>query len=378
MSILSTILIFVAVLAVLVLVHEFGHFIIAKRSGIRVDEFGFGFPPRIFGKRWRGTLYTLNWIPLGGFVKIKGVAGDDPKAGKSSAPSTNKDSFTDTSHTRRFLILFAGIGMNLLLAVVLFTITHALGATTDISRAKDGADISDRRVLVSSVLEQSPAQNAGLQPGDIIVSVNNQPTESATAISDHTQAEGGTDLDVQVQSGEEIRSLTIPTAQIPTGDGGTYIGIGIALQEIATVRYPIYVAPWRGIQSTVEVTKEIFISLGRLVQSLAQTGKTGEDLAGPVGIAVITGQVASLGMVELLQFVSVLSINLAIFNFLPIPALDGGRIVFLILEAVRRKPVSPQLEAVVHNIGFLALLAVAILVTIKDVARFDLLSFLSI
>ncbi len=371
MGVLPTILIFVGVLALLVLVHEFGHFIAAKRAGIRVDEFGIGFPPRIAGKKWRGTLYTINWVPLGGFVKIKGVAGDDPDA---KTGGDDADSFSSKSFARRLLILFAGIAMNVILAAVLLAITYTVGSTTDISQAKSRAIISNDQVRVTAVVPDGPAAKVGIEPGDTIMVLNGTAVTNTTDVSSQTEDAGET-IELQVAREGTTRTVTLTTQEM-TIEETTYIGMGVGLQAIGTIRYPWYQALWLGPVSAFEIIGEIFVSLWGMIGSLITSGNAGGDVAGPVGIAVLTGQVASLGIVELLQFMAILSANLAVFNLLPIPALDGGRIFFILIEGIRKKPVSAKLEAIVHNIGFLVLLGIVLLVTFKDVARFDLLSFL--
>lgn len=361
MGILGTALIFIAILGLLVLVHEFGHFIVAKRSGVRVDEFGFGFPPRIAGKKWRGTLYSLNWIPLGGFVKIKGVAGDDPDVEGSAQ---DEDSFATLPFWRKFLILFAGIGMNLVLAAVLLSVALSIGVQQDPGTAAEQAIVTNQHVIVQRVLENTPAAEAGIEAGDVITAINGH------GITDYTDVEavlGSAAVgDTVTVTTEEDGDRAIQVATISYGDD-EIVGIGIGMQNIATVRYPWYSSFWYGTVSTIKTTALIFVEFGKIVVNAFAKGEVSDDLSGPVGIAVLAGEVAQDGFVELLQFTAILSINLAIFNLLPLPALDGGRITFVLLEKLRRKPVDEKIEAVVHNVGFILLLLLVLLVTIRDV-----------
>lgn len=374
MGVLETIVIFLLVLGVLVYVHEFGHFIAAKRGGIRVDEFGFGFPPRIWGKEYKGTLYSINWIPLGGFVKIKGVAGDDPEVEGSKH---DDDSFATKSYPRRLLILFAGIGMNIVLAAVLYSIVFMFGISADPQSVESGGTVHEQQVMLSSVLDESPAAIEGLQPGDVVVSVNGESVETTEDFQSLVSRDDAvnTEYAVEVLRGEEALSVVVESEKLTFGDE-EFVGIGVGLQGTARVSYPWYQAIWLGVKTTLSTIVLIFVSLVNLLQDLLIQGEVSDDLSGPIGIAVLTGQVAESGFIHLLQFTAILSINLAIFNLLPLPALDGGRILFVLIEMVRRKPVDQKIEAVVHNIGFILLLLLVLLVTLKDVAQYNVFGFL--
>lgn len=365
MGIITTVLLFVAVLGLLVCVHEAGHFFAAKRAGVRVDEFGFGFPPRIFGKMFRGTLYSLNWIPLGGFVKIKGVAGDDTE----KISRADKDSFASQKFLRKFLILFAGIGMNVVTAIVLFSISFAVGFDTQREGLDTGAILSNDRIMISQVLVDSPAAQAGIKPGDVLQNYGGIATTTIAGVQEFLTSHANTEVTLSLKHEDGTTFDIHVTPQQITRDGEAFVGIGVGLEEVVHARYPWYSALWLGAKTTVMMVGEIFVSLGNLVKKLVTTASVPEGLAGPVGIAVMTKQVADLGFVYLLQFAAMLSVNLAVFNFLPIPALDGGRIVFVIIEKIQRKPVSQRVEAAVHNIGFVLLLLLIVLVTWKDIAH---------
>ncbi|MBI2411055.1 MAG: RIP metalloprotease RseP [Candidatus Kerfeldbacteria bacterium] len=369
---MSTIIIFIIVLGFLVCIHEFGHFIAAKRAGIQVDEFGFGFPPRIIGKKFRGTLYSLNWIPLGGFVKIKGVAGDDPNAHKQLPHGP--DSFIGQTFTRKFFILFAGIGMNLLFAVVLFSIIFSIGMPSDPHTAPSGGKILQQQVVISSILSDGPAAQAQLQTGDIVLDVNGEPIDESDTLRSFSTTHLNEAINLHIQREKKDITVSITPTALSYQDQ-EFVGIGVGLQDFAVIRYPWYRSVGLGVTTTTSTTAQIFLSLYELVKNIFTTGTVSEDISGPIGIAVLTRQVAELGFIYLLQFMALLSINLGIFNLLPIPALDGGRIAFVILEKIRRKPVDQRIEGIVHTIGFLLLLVLILLVTLKDISQYHIFGF---
>lgn len=354
-----TLIIFLAVLSVLVIVHEAGHFFMARRLGVRVDEFGFGFPPRLWSTKRGDTTYSINWVPLGGFVRLKGEAGEDASHG---------DSFAGKSARARFGIIVAGVAMNLVLAAVLFTIGLMMGLPQATDDLPAGAIARDVQVAVGQVLEDSPADDAGFEPGDMIVSFDGMRLEDSAAVQQYVAEHPDKAIEIAVlRMGEEKKFMVTPEFLAETG----HPSLGVGLFSVGIVSYPWYLAPVRGVQLTVLLTGEIAKAFGRIIGSLVTEGKLGIELAGPVGIAVLSGQAAELGLAYLLQFMAILSINLAVINVLPFPALDGGRILFLVIEKVRRKPVSRQLENVVHQLGFVLLLALIILVTYRDLTRFS-------
>lgn len=352
-----TALIFLIVLSVLVFVHEFGHFITAKKLGVRVDEFGFGFPPRAFSVKRGGTVYSLNWIPLGGFVKIKGEMAEE---------ATGRDSFATQSAPRRLLILAAGVTMNMLLAWALFSAAALIGLTETVDDVHASATVKNRAVTVTDVLPESPAAAAGIGYGDSITAVNGTPVAQVAALQDTLRNASG-EVALTLRRGQTTREVRVtPVTLEQTGKSG----IGVGLLETGTVSYPFWYAPVRGAQITAMNTLAVFQAFGGLIAGLVTGKGVSADVAGPVGIAVATGEVARLGFIYLLQFTALLSINLAVINILPLPALDGGRVLFLAIEKVRRKPVDRRIEGIVHQIGFALLLFLALLVTVQDVRRF--------
>lgn len=354
------ILIFVLTLGLLVFVHELGHFLAARAFGISVDEFGFGFPPRIFGVRRGKTLYSLNWIPLGGFVKIKGVAGDDA----AKVGFNDPDSFAVQKPWKKFSILFAGIAMNVLLGIVLLTIGFRIGLPLSIGEDIPHANVRDVGIHILSVQPSSPAESLGLVTGDTILFVDNTAFQTTEDLRAYLAGHPDQDIRVQWKRGEETKEGAV---RLSNQEGKGMLGVSLGKTGIVS-----FSLPWAflmGIQSTFSMVGQIFIALGDVVRGLVIERTVREDLSGPIGIAIMTGEAARLGFIYLLQFAAILSVNLAVFNVLPIPALDGGRLLFIVIERIRRKPVSERIEAIVHNAGFLFLIALVLLVTFRDVVR---------
>lgn len=357
---MTTVLLFLAVLALLVLVHELGHFVVAKWSGMRVDEFGFGFPPKLFGFKKGETEYTVNLIPLGGFVKIHGESGeerDDPR------------SFASKPIWKRFLVLVAGVAMNVLLAWGLLTIGFIAGLPSAIDGVDFvGADVRDVNTQVTYVLPESPADEAGFTLGDRVLSVNGQ----AAVDAEHAReliglADAGEEIEVLVERGTEGQvAIAVAPEEIEPG----LIAIGTQLTTVGLVRYPVHLAIVQGAVATIDMTAMTAVGFWDLIGRLVTGQGLGGEVSGPVGIAVLTGEVADLGFVYLLNFAAVLSVNLAILNIIPFPALDGGRILFLLIEIVRRKPATARIEATVHGLGFALLMILVVLVTYKDIVKF--------
>jgi len=366
---------FVLVLSLLVFVHEFGHFWTARKLGVKVDEFGFGFPPRIIGiqklhGKWKivgrkakaaqHTIYSLNWIPLGGFVKIKGEQGEQ---------GTEKDSFGHKPIYQRVIILSAGVVMNILLAFVLLSWGFALGLPQIITGdLPDYVKLKEEKIQVIEVLPGFPAAIRGVEAGDQILSIDQQEFSDITAIQQYLSQKNEIPVTLALRRGDrdiitEITPRLLEQTQTP--------GLGVSLVETAQVSYPIHYAILEGAKTTAFLLKEIIVAFYELIANMFGGGKHDLDVAGPVGIAVITGQVARLGFIYLLQFTALLSLNLAVINFLPIPALDGGRVLFLAIEKIRGKAINQRIEATVHNIAFMLLILIVLIVSFRDVLRFS-------
>ncbi len=369
-----TILIFVLVLGILVFVHELGHFLMARINGIKADEFGFGFPPRIFGlvkddvtgryRLVRGntavvsthTVYSLNWIPLGGFVKIKG---------EDRESAQERDSFAGRSAWTRIKVLGAGVVMNFLLAWLLFSIVLMLGFPEQVDPAKRGT-YTKTAVQILQIQPHTPAEEIGLKAGDVILAIDTTPVTSLDFVSTYIREHRGQSIAVTVRrGGNELTLSGTPRVTAPEGEGA----FGISFSETAIVRYPWYRAIQLGFEQTYVKTVEILRAFGGLVASVFTGADTDMDIAGPVGIVSLTKQMSELGLTYLLYFAAILSINLGIINILPIPALDGGRILFVLIEKIKGTPVSTHIEGYIHQIGFILLLILMVLVTLNDIIR---------
>ncbi|MCX6731664.1 MAG: RIP metalloprotease RseP [Candidatus Parcubacteria bacterium] len=331
------IILFLIVLGVLILSHEFGHFIVAKKSGIRVDEFAFGFPPRIFSVKKGETTYSLNLIPFGGFVKIH-------------------DGEKETA-----AVLLAGVFFNLLLAWLLISIGFFIGLPTSIGSAPAGAEIKDVKIVIIDVVQNSPASDAGLKTGDEITGFS-----KVEDVQNFIGKNKGMKTEIKYKRGGEIFSAELtPRISPPPGEGA----IGIAMDEVGILKIPWYRAPWEGLKMTYELTISIALSIYYFFVNLIK-GLTGlEGVMGPVGIVGATNTVAHLGFSYLLSFVALLSINLAVINIIPFPALDGGRILFLLIEKIKGSPINTRVSNAIHNAGFALLLILMLAITYRDILR---------
>jgi len=378
---MMTVLIFILILGLLVFVHEFGHFIVARRNGVRAEEFGFGFPPRIFGvykdekgKRkfvWGSkeikaldTIYSANWIPLGGFVKIRGEDGEE---------KSNPMSFASKGSFVRIKILAAGVLMNLFLAMAIFSLSFYLGVP-QLAEEAAGGNVSSEKIQIVEVGKNTPAEAMGIRMGDEILGVINNEGRlvkfsSVEDVQKYIGENKGNQLVLDIKRGkEELKLKGIPRAESPEGEGP----LGIGLAKTVEVRYPWYQAIAKGVEYTFSLIWTFITFLAGLVWRLIAGQPAGLDVSGPVGIAVLTGQVAQLGFGYLLRFTAMLSVNLAIINALPIPALDGGRILFILIEKIKGSPLSQKFEQRAHNIGFALLISLMVFVTFRDVMKFDI------
>ncbi|MDP3971182.1 MAG: RIP metalloprotease RseP [bacterium] len=367
--IVVSILVFITILGLLVIVHELGHFVAARFFKVGVDEFGVGFPPRITGIKKGKTLYSLNWIPVGGFVKIKGVIGGDqmdtPVPAGDEKNKKSSDDFSSHPMWQRFIILFAGIFMNIVLAVFLFSVGFMIGMPSSISDLPSNATVTNPEVLVVEVQENGPASHQGIKIGDAITKVNDIEINHSTDFTNSLLGlESGTSVDIEISRGnDEIFQYSVTPEILEETDT---LGVGVFLAETGIVRLPWYSAIWHGVIQTYEMIRMILYAIINLVVGLFDGEASNVAIAGPLGIASLTHEATQLGIVYIIQFAALLSINLAIFNLFPFPALDGGRILFLLFEFVLRKPINPKIEAVVHNLGFILLLTLLMVVTLKD------------
>src|SRR3989338_10126679 len=345
---LLTVVTFIAILGLLVLVHELGHFVTARRGEVKVEEFGLGLPPRIIGYykneegHWRrvglktkaatGTIWSLNWVPLGGFVKIKGEEGGQAE---------DQDSFSHKSVGRRIWIISAGVLMNVILAAVLLSIGLAIGSPQLIEKEKISplARVSGQEIRVIEVLADSPADRAGLRVADQILSVDGQSLLKIEELQQYFNQKLGEPVSLVIGRQQEQLTVELTPEIIPETERG---GMGVGLVETGLVSYPWYVAPWFGLIETLKMIGGVILGFYLIIKSLIVSGELIGEVYGPVGIATLVGDAARLGFLYVMQFTAVLSVIIAVINFLPFPALDGGRVFFLLIEAVRKKPVNQQ------------------------------------
>lgn len=362
-----SIIVFILVLIALILVHEFGHFLAAKWSGMRVDEFGIGYPPKAWGKKIGETEYTFNWLPFGGFVKI---FGEDPEPGQPAAPR----SFTSKPRPIQALVLFAGIAMNLVFAWVLISGTLALGTQRALT-SEEAAKTPDAVLAVAGVLPGSPAAEAGLAPGDTILSIEGAGGSYTGVDADLFTAfvgehEAGLPLTLSVKNlNGEARTVVAASREGVVAADPSRAALGVSVAPVGTAKVVWWKAPIEGAVLTWEITKEIAIALLAFFGGLFTLTADLSQVAGPVGIAGAVGDASASGLTALMTITALISINLALINLLPIPALDGGRLLFVAIESVIRKPLNPVFANGVNAIGFALLVLLMLVVTASDIFK---------
>ncbi len=354
------IVVFLLILSLLVLIHEFGHYVVAKFFGMRVDEFGIGLPPRAKGLfiKW-GTLFSLNWIPLGGFVKLYGEDPDD------SVQANSPEAFFNKPIWQRAFVLLAGVFMNFLLGVVAFGIIYTyLGIPTKTDK-----------VFIAEIASGSPAEVAGLKPKEeikqITVGKENISFVGVEGFIKQLEPNKGKEVVLKVinEKGEERGVKVTPRLNPPAGQGA----LGVALSNIEMKMYPIWERPFRGMVVGLGEAwawgKEIASGLGTFVWGIVTGKGLPKDISGPVGIYKVSKQAYSAGWVAVVQFMAILSINLGVLNVMPFPALDGGRLFFLLVEMVIGKKLKNSFEGYVHTAGMVLLLALMAVVTVRDIIK---------
>ncbi|MEX2230287.1 MAG: M50 family metallopeptidase [Dehalococcoidia bacterium] len=341
---------FLLILIGLVWFHEAAHFVTAKLFGVYVHEFGLGFPPRLWGKRIGETEYTINWLPIGGFVRLEGE--ENP---------SNPRSLAAKPRWQRLIVLVSGALANLVLPILLFAVALSFPHEESIGRA-----------LITGVIADAPAAAAGMQSGDVIYAVDGRNTKNVSEASRYINLYRGQTVDVTVKRGDELIDLPVHARWAPpSGQGPTGISIAAQYPFTETVALP----PWQSIPQGLRQTWDSLLLARNEIISWFK-GAGGPQFAGPVGIAQTTGEVArqtdsAAGAVSpLLELAALLSINLGVLNLLPLPMLDGGRVLFLMIEVARRgKRIAPEKEALVHLIGLAAFIVLALVVTFFDISR---------
>lgn len=349
-----TLILFVLTFTAIIAVHEFGHYLTARLLGMKVLEFAFGFPPKVLSIVHGGIAYSINAIPFGGFVRILGQ--DDFSIHQEGEGDPR--AFTSKPWWAQAIVLVAGVSMNVVLALVVLTIAFASGTT-----APNGD------VRVDQVAAGSPAEKAGIQVNDMVRSIDGKPVTSSRDLVNAVRAKARTETEVTLQlerNGRPVPDVkAIPRAEPPDGEGP----LGIRLEDVqAPVAVPIPQAFGQAAALSRDVVGQILELPGQILTSRSG-GSDGPAVSGPIGIFQVTGQVAQFGIPTFLKLVGVLSVNLAVLNIVPFPGLDGGRLFFVLVAGIFRKRLSPQLEAMVHAVGFALLLALLVVVSISDIRR---------
>lgn len=353
---LTTIIIFIITLSILVLVHEFGHFLMAKKMGVKVEEFGIGLPPKLFGIKKGETLYSVNLLPIGGFVKLYGEEYDGAPLSQTNRTFVNKKPWQKT------LIVLGGVIGNFLLGWVIFSflVTQGVPVPTD-------------KVIVDKVNINSPAEIAGLKEKDVIseIFLPTSPdkalelTSSNTFISE-TKKFAGKQIKLLILREKQQKIIyVVPRINPPKGEGP----LGISITSYIEKKYPWYTAPYFGLIEASKITLKIASELGKMLYGFVTFQKQNVDVAGPIGIANLADQAVKFGRNAFLEFLALLSFNLAIMNILPFPALDGGRLVFVLYEGFTKKRPNKNFEKYTNIIGFVMLLSLAAVITVNDVIK---------
>ena len=358
-----TALIFIAVLFVLILVHEWGHYITAKKTGMRVDEFGIGFPPKMWSFKKGETEYSLNSLPIGGFVRIYG---EDPT--QVVDDPDRERAFAARPRWAQAVVLVAGVVMNILLAWVLFAAVFMLGVPSAVEEANAGPD-AELRII--QILPDSPL--AGAVPANAtITGVSTETAEltplTPSALTEFVSEAGNEPMTITYRLGAsepETKTVTAVSGLIEDDPNRPAIGVSSALIE--EQRYSFGEAIVGATVQTWDALRLIVVSIAGLLYSTVTGTADFSQVAGPVGIFNLVGDAASIGLTSLLMFTAIISLNLAIINLFPIPALDGGRLVFVAIESITRRPIDPVWTSRLNLLGFLLLIALMIAVTYKDI-----------
>lgn len=359
-----SIIIFILILGILVFVHELGHFLFAKLFKVRVDEFGFGYPPKALtlGK-WKETNITLNWIPFGGFVRLFGESPEE-----EISETDKKRALNYKPRWQQFIVMFGGILFNIIFGWMLLSTSYMVGMDVSVANAPAGYQFNDTQLTVTSVLADSPAHEAGLRAGDEIKEYGTD-DESIIVVDENTESFSAFINNAGIQE-EEVYIVVIRNDRVESFEMVPELGhiqdtfaIGIGLDRVGKLELPFFKAIELGLINTFAFIGAITLGFVDLI-----TGNISLDaVSGPVGIVSQVGEASTFGLSYLIGFTALLSFNLAVLNAFPFPALDGGKILIVIIESVIRRPLPPGVIVWINGIGFLLLIGIMILVTIKDV-----------
>ncbi len=360
-----SIIIFIVILLVLVVSHEFGHFIVAKKSGIRVDEFSFGFPPKLFGKKVGETTYNFNALPFGGYVKIFGENGADENIGDED----KKRSFVYKPRYIQALVLVAGVVMNFLVAWLLLSVGYMSGLPSSASVAPKGTTISNQYLTVTSIVKGSPAEKSQMMVGDKIISLKSgadtTETPSAESVKYFVSKHSGEAITINLIRGNENKEISVT----PSLNNEKVPAIGIAMDYVGKLKLPVHKALWEGLKLTSNLSVGTAVGFFHLIKGAFAGTADMSSVTGPIGIVGVVGDAAKFGFVYLLSFTALISINLAVINLLPFPALDGGRLLFLLIEKIKGSRIKPEIANWVNTIGFGLLMILMVFITYHDIVK---------
>jgi len=394
---LLTILVFLLILTVLVLIHESGHYFVAKKYGIKVEEFGFGLPPRIWGKKVGETIYSINWLPIGGFVKLYGE--DEAGGGKIALPEKEKEhtmhdpdihrAFYSRPALQRALVIVAGVIMNTLLAIAIYYVFIIVsGFHTELPLIGNptffGVDQTKiTQVIVAAIEKNSPAQRAGIQADSNVISIANVKINNITTLEQVVQANAGKSIPVTLQNTDTERTYTVMVT--PSGNPAK-IGIEIYPVDTVVLSYDTFlqrltsgiIQPANLAVYNVEVLSDL-VGISIKEKNVAPVS---QGISGPVGIYSVVGTIIAIPnakerFLEILNLAGLLSISLAFFNVLPIPGLDGGRLFFIVIEWITGKKVNPRTEGYAHAVGMVFLILLILLVTLNRMSIFPFLTIVT-
>jgi regulator of sigma E protease len=375
-----SLIIFLVVLGTLVFVHELGHFLLAKRAGVKVEEFGFGYPPRALkiGEKW-GTLFTLNWIPFGGFVKIFGENYEEndmktqptnplPKGAEIEEGKKNL-SFTEISKKWQAAILAAGVTFNILFAWFLFSLGFMIGLPTSVENDFGGV-VKNPVLTITELSPNSPAQKIGLKTGDKVLNISNSHGDKVEDLNPENVSnfinKSTGKISLEVNRGGKILNFS-PEPKTGLVEGKKIIGIGMDM--VGTLSLPLHKAIYEGGRSTLKLSYLTVAGIWNLIANAFRGRADISEVAGPVGIVGLVGDASKLGFSYLITFTALISINLAVINLVPFPALDGGRILFVAIEGITKRKINPKVAGTLNTIGFVILIALMIIVTYRDILR---------
>jgi len=354
LSIIGVIIVF----SLLVIAHEYGHFVTARRNGVKVDEFGIGFPPKVFYRKKGGTIYSINALPIGGFVRLRGEDGS----------VTGKGSFASASFRSKTKIIMAGVVVNFLIAYVIFTVLLWIGMPPIGQQLPSfgpikPSTIETSELTVLNVTKNSAAEKAGIKQGDNILSINSQKFTNNDELRSFTKQNAGKSVEITVKQNGVTKQYSV----ILGNDEQSGI-LGISAQQISLQRYSWWAAPIAALYIMAMLVIATLAAFGNLILGIFTRGQVSEQVAGPIGIVSVFSQVVNFGPRFILLFIASISLSLAVINALPLPALDGGRQFILILQKLGLK-ITPEKENFVHIIGFVALIGLMIIISISDISK---------